>query len=154
MFEIIVAIIVLICIIYLFKGNFIKGEVGITVLESLPLSIFKKSNSDESSYNYEKQSGTSLEADKKSNYKSIDVEVELDKEDILERKEIDVLDEVASDIINNDVEEEKEKEIVYWTPKGKTYHVKSTCRTLARSKVIHSGTVYESKKDFKCENCK
>ena len=51
-------------------------------------------------------------------------------------------------------EEIKEKEIVYWTPRGKTYHAKSNCRTLSRSKVINSGTVYESGKDFKCEHCK
>lgn len=146
MFEIIVAIIVLICIIYLFKGDFFRKKVVVTVVENLPLAIFRKNNRDESDYNFESQNRTSLKVDEKSNYKAIDVEVELDKGDIL--------DEVASDIINNDIEEEKEEEIVYWTPKGKTYHVKNTCRTLARSKVIHSGTVYESGKEFKCENCK
>ena len=56
--------------------------------------------------------------------------------------------------LENFKEEIKEKEIVYWTPRGKTYHAKSTCRTLARSKVINSGTVYESGTDFKCEHCK
>ena len=154
MFEIIVAIIVLICIIYLFKGDFFRKKVVVTVVENLPLAIFRKNNRDESDYNFESQNRTSLKEDEKNNYKAIDEEVKLDKEDILEQKETGVLDEVASDIINNDIEEEKEEEIVYWTPKGKTYHVKSTCRTLARSKVIHSGTVYESGKEFKCENCK
>ena len=42
MFEIIVAIIVVGCIIYMFKGDFARKNVGVTVLESLPLSIFKK----------------------------------------------------------------------------------------------------------------
>ena len=40
--EIIVAIIVVGCIIYMFKGDFARKNVGVTVLESLPLSIFKK----------------------------------------------------------------------------------------------------------------
>ena len=46
------------------------------------------------------------------------------------------------------------EELVFWTPNGKTYHTKNTCRSLSRSKIINSGTVYESGKDFKCENCK
>ena len=37
MFEIIVAIIVLICIIYLFKGDFFRKKVVVTVVENLPL---------------------------------------------------------------------------------------------------------------------
>ena len=59
------------------------------------------------------------------------------------------------DSIDKDVKvREIEEEIVYWTPNGKTYHSKNTCRTLVRSKIINSGTVHESGKDFKCENCK
>ena len=42
MFEIIVAIIVIICIIYFFKGDFTRRNAGVIVLKSLPLSIFKK----------------------------------------------------------------------------------------------------------------
>ena len=60
---------------------------------------------------------------------------------------IDLIDENNDNLLN-------QEEIVYWTPNGKTYHSKSTCRTLARSKIINSGTVNESGKDFKCENCK
>ena len=60
---------------------------------------------------------------------------------------VDLIDENNDNLLN-------QEEIVYWTPNGKTYHSKSTCRTLARSKIINSGTVNESGKDFKCENCK
>ncbi|MEE0727491.1 MAG: hypothetical protein UCV58_13315, partial [Clostridium saudiense] len=60
---------------------------------------------------------------------------------------LDLIDENNDNLLN-------QEEIVYWTPNGKTYHSKSTCRTLARSKIINSGTVNESGKDFKCENCK
>lgn len=59
----------------------------------------------------------------------------------------DLIEEKDNNLLNKD-------EIVYWTPNGKTYHSKSTCRTLSRSKIINSGTVNESGKDFKCENCK
>ena len=61
----------------------------------------------------------------------------------------DLKEEKDYNLLNRD-----EIEIVYWTPNGKTYHSKSTCRTLSRSKIINSGTVNESGKDFKCENCK
>ncbi len=35
-------------------------------------------------------------------------------------------------------------EVVYWTPKGKSYHTTKSCPTLSRSKTILSGTQYES----------
>ena len=83
-----------------------------------------------------------------------------ESKEIIENKEINEevkenSKEINSEINNiNEVFNEKSEELVFWTPKGKTYHAKSSCRTLARSKVINSGTVYESGKDFKCEHCK
>ena len=44
-------------------------------------------------------------------------------------------------------------EIVYWTPKGKSYHKDKNCRTLARSKTILSGTIAESGKTDPCDVC-
>lgn len=215
MFEIIVAIIVVVCIIYIFKGDFIRKDVGVTVLESLPLSIFKKWVKEEKSIKEEvaiESNDIKFNIDKNSNYKNdnnrnseVLEEVAID---ILEAKieelksidetsnieevnseekgesigvveninkieenlieEFDNFSENVSDILINDVEESienkdiieisneevEDEKIVYWTPKGKTYHIKNTCRTLARSKVINSGTVYESGKDFQCEHCK
>ena len=52
-----------------------------------------------------------------------------------------------------EIPEEKEV-IVYWTPNGKSYHMKNTCRTLARSKVILSGNTLECEKAICCEHCK
>ena len=34
--------------------------------------------------------------------------------------------------------------IVYWTPKGRCYHIDRDCRTLSRSRTIYSGTIQES----------
>ena len=42
MIEIAIAILVIGCIIYIFKSDFIRRDVCVTVIESLPLSIFKK----------------------------------------------------------------------------------------------------------------
>ena len=56
---------------------------------------------------------------------------------------------------NESIEIPEEKEvIVYWTPNGKSYHMKNTCRTLARSKVILSGNTLECEKAICCEHCK
>ena len=73
-----------------------------------------------------------------------------------EIKEIDKPSEEVDEEANNldDILNLVSEELVFWTPNGKTYHTKNTCRSLSRSKIINSGTVYESGKDFKCENCK
>lgn len=56
-------------------------------------------------------------------------------------------------IIEEDEEEPDGEDIVYWTATGKAYHVSKTCRTLARSKAIFSGTVEESGRYQKCNHC-
>lgn len=43
--------------------------------------------------------------------------------------------------------------IVYWTPKGKSYHSTPNCSTLSRSKTILSGTIAESGKSDPCDKC-
>lgn len=297
MFEIIIAVIIIICIIYIFRGDFSKREVGVTVLKSLPLSIFKKWSKEDRRYmkkemsediegidnsinnnnnevlqevaidsiseevekvennvlsegieeyvvseeieetavdilydEYEEiensitssneteaadilneveaiteinevenrdeylseteeiinnfeidefinsqenlENNTSMEIENK--LESTDLEVINNEEEIKEvveefnntienileddfkdTSDVSIIDDIYEVIENKEIIDElKEKEIVYWTPNGKTYHVKNTCRTLARSKVINSGTIYESGKDFKCEHCK
>lgn len=204
MFEIIVAIIVVVCIIYIFKGEFTGRNAGVTVLESLPLSIFKKwvkeeKNTEESielkdiKFSNSKSNSDELleeiaidilnEENKEVGYfdqiSNISEENSIEKnktieslENINKREEdfseaFDKCTEDISEVLVNDVEEsiefieenneeveEVKEDIVYWTPNGKTYHAKNTCRTLARSKVINSGAIHESGKDFKCENCK
>ena len=68
---------------------------------------------------------------------------------------IEDVEELFEEVNNLDeIRTSEVEELVFWTPNGKTYHTKNTCRSLSRSKIINSGTVYESGKDFKCENCK
>jgi competence protein ComEC len=43
--------------------------------------------------------------------------------------------------------------IVYWTPKGKSYHYSKDCRTLSRSKTILSGPLSECPKSDPCDIC-
>ncbi len=163
MFEIIVAIIVVGCIIYMFKGDFARKNVGVTVLESLPLSIFKK---------WGKENNKIEDLDKPTNMEPTNevlnevaitgIDEESKEVEVIDIKENinEINDEEKNELIENKEsveninEEIREKDIVYWTPRGKTYHVKSNCRTLSRSKVINSGTVCESGKDCKCEHCK
>ncbi|MGL4571463.1 MAG: hypothetical protein ACRCVJ_10385, partial [Clostridium sp.] len=44
-------------------------------------------------------------------------------------------------------------EVVYWTPKGKSYHTTKSCPTLSRSKTILSGSQSESGKSDPCDRC-
>ncbi len=44
-------------------------------------------------------------------------------------------------------------QVVYWTLKGKSYHVTKECPALSRSKGIYSGTIAESGKDDPCDQC-
>ena len=43
--------------------------------------------------------------------------------------------------------------IVYWTPKGKSYHSTKSCSTLSKSKTILEGTIEESGKNDPCDKC-
>ncbi len=43
--------------------------------------------------------------------------------------------------------------IVYWTPKGKSYHSRESCPTLSRSKTILSGSVSEAKNSGHGDPC-
>lgn len=208
MFEIIISIIVIGCIIYLFKGEFFRRKVGVTVVENLPLDIFKKKNKKKDSKEDKDENIKELKNDEEvENIKEKDFhnkEAEVYENAILEEKEdeniseevksdedsnniddlitVDIIDENKNEIegieeIKIDIDEKMEENIknyinteeleegrdisteetivtVYWTPKGKNYHMSSTCRTLARSKVINSGTLEECDRQYICEHCK
>ena len=51
---------------------------------------------------------------------------------------------VSNSSVSNKVESNKTKKKVYYTPKGKSYHSTTECRTLSRSKTILSGTLEEA----------
>lgn len=174
-FIIFLAIVLIVIVMY---GNEVfRGSFKVKVVRFLPLGIFKedkkkdstRDNGEEST----KEQHINKEIDTLHNSTSDENENDL-KENEIELKEIEsdernveihekeeektcIESEYSnvSDLIEeNDDDVLKEEKIVYWTPNGKTYHSKSTCRTLTRSKVINSGTVSDSGKDFKCENCK
>lgn len=178
-FIIFLAIVLIVIVMY---GNEIfRGSFKVKVVRFLPLGIFKedkkkdstRDNGEEST----KEQHINKEIDTLHNSTSDENENDL-KENEIGVKEIEVKEiegdernvEIhekeeektyieseysnVSDLIEENDDVLKEEKIVYWTPNGKTYHSKSTCRTLTRSKVINSGTVSDSGKDFKCENCK
>ena len=163
-----VIVIVIGCIIYFLGGDYFRRNVAVTVVKSLPLPILKKWLKEDKN---KKENIVVEKVDIKSTYdnniidttskisgevsistvqeenKNIQFESESNNtEDIGTTEEV-ILDEVGSDILEEEI-------LVYWTPNGKSYHGKSTCRTLVRSKIINCGTISESGKDFKCEHCK
>ena len=174
-FIIFLAIVLIVIVMY---GNEIfRGSFKVKVVRFLPLGIFKEDKNKDSTRDNGEESTKEQHINKEIDtlHNSISDENDNDlKENEIEVKEIEsdernveihekeeektcIESEYSnvSDLIEeNDDDVLKEEKIVYWTPNGKTYHSKSTCRTLTRSKVINSGTVSDSGKDFKCENCK
>lgn len=162
----IIFLVIVLIVIVMYGNEILRGSFKVQVVKFLPLGIFKEDKN----------------KDKDNLHNSILIENENDlKESQIEAQENEIkVKEIEHDEINVEINEKGEEktcveseesnildlidenndnllnqeEIVYWTPNGKTYHSKSTCRTLARSKIINSGTVNESGKDFKCENCK
>ncbi|CAI3579322.1 DNA/RNA non-specific endonuclease [Clostridium neonatale] len=63
----------------------------------------------------------------------------------------------TSDNSNNEISNTQSStnnsEIVYWTPKGKSYHTTKSCPTLSRSKTILEGTIQQSGKNDPCDKC-
>ena len=121
-------IVVLILILFLYNKDIFHRDTVITIVTNLPLGIFKDENNIKTEQVIHEAPLAKIEADEK-------------VEDIVES--------------NESIEFPEEKEIiVYWTPNGKNYHMKNTCRTLARSKVILSGNTLECEKAICCEHCK
>ncbi|MBH9750893.1 MBL fold metallo-hydrolase, partial [Clostridioides difficile] len=58
-----------------------------------------------------------------------------------------------NDSFKNKQNTSNSEEIVYFTPKGKSYHSTKNCSGLSRSKKILSGTIAESKKNDPCDIC-
>lgn len=54
---------------------------------------------------------------------------------------------------NNSSSNNSGSEVVYWTPKGDSYHTRKSCPTLSRSKTILEGTLKQSGKSDPCDKC-
>ena len=99
MVEIIIAIIVIICIIYIFKGDFVRRNVGVTVLENLPLSIFKK---------WSKEGDSIKECKNISEVVSVKInDIKVNDDSNINESDCKVLEEVAIDILTEEIEEVK-----------------------------------------------
>ena len=146
MIVILSLIVVLILVLFLYNKDLFHRDTVITIVTSLPLGIFK----DESKKQIVKEKEQINIKKDENNIKTGQVINEAPLVEV-EANE-DVEKEVES---NESIEIPEEKEvIVYWTPNGKSYHMKNTCRTLARSKVILSGNTLECEKAICCEHCK
>lgn len=126
----------LICLLY--ATGILKRRVLIITVENLPIGIFKD------------------------NHKKIDNEFSDEHiQEILKSDEIvtnDSQDDLEKDFSGESIEliEEntiQKKDIVYWTPHGKNYHKTNNCRTLIRSKIINHGSIDESGKSTRCNQC-
>lgn len=53
----------------------------------------------------------------------------------------------------DETKQENVSGIVYWTPKGKSYHRSKSCSALSNSKNILEGSLAESGKDDPCDRC-
>lgn len=141
MISMIFLAVVLILITYLLSKDVLRREAAITIVTNLPLGIFKDSSSKKNL----------IKEENKSNMKASEKEKHID----IASKEIknDTLEVILEE--NEVAEISKEEEAtVYWTPNGKSYHMTDNCRTLSRSKVIHSGNMDQCEKDICCEQCK
>lgn len=140
--------VVLILILFLYNKDLFHRDTVITIVTSLPLGIFK----DESKKQIVKEKEKIDIKKDENNIKTGQVINEASLAEVEADEEVDVEEVVES---NESIEFPEEKEvIVYWTPNGKSYHMKNTCRTLARSKVILSGNTLECEKAICCEHCK
>lgn len=178
----IIFLVIVLIVIVMYGNEILRGSFKVQVVKFLPLGIFKEDKDSKIDNREESIKERHINKEKDNLHNSILIENENDlKESQIEAQENEIkVKEIEHDEINVEINEKGEEktcveseesnildlidenndnllnqeEVVYWTPNGKTYHSKSTCRTLARSKIINSGTVNESGKDFKCENCK
>ncbi|HCW53546.1 MAG TPA: hypothetical protein DG753_07395 [Clostridium sp.] len=131
--------VIIILLYLLFKFGIVKRRVIVTIVESLPIGIFRDKDK-----SYEVENRVYVKGSRKD-------ELNLNNEDNNENKNSfegkERLGE--SEYIDNTSDK-----TVYWTPKGRTYHISKSCFALSRSKVIVEGTIEESEKNTLCDLCK
>ncbi|MDO5516347.1 MAG: hypothetical protein Q4F66_02260 [Clostridium sp.] len=127
-----IAIIIVLCL--LLKLAIVKKRVIVTIVQNLPIGIFRDKNK-----SYEIQNKVYIREKNKS-------DVEKNESDDGQHKSI-------SDSNTDEKISIGDNDLVYWTPNGKTYHVSTSCFALCRSKVINYGTIEESGKSTLCHLC-
>lgn len=124
--------VVIMVIVYFLNRDFFQRDAVITIVTSLPLGLFNKE---------ENKSETKV-TEQENNLNIV-------QKNIIEEP----IGETSEEIQDNKLLEE-EKVVVYWTPNGKNFHMTNNCKTLSRSKIIHSGNKDECEKSICCEQCK
>ncbi|MBE6062649.1 MAG: hypothetical protein E7207_03625 [Clostridium butyricum] len=142
---------IIILLYLLIKFGIMKRRVIVTIVENIPIGIFRDSNK-----NYEiknkvyikeiRKNESVLNEDSSKIKNNLEWEYNKKNEDNLFKSK-DASEKINEENINNN-------QIVYWTPNGKTYHNSKLCLALSRSKVINEGTVAESHKAALCDLCK
>lgn len=122
----------------LYATGILKRKVLITTVENLPIGIFKD--------NHNKIENEISEVHIQENLNNDEI-ITYDSQNNLEK---DFSEESIELIEENNIQKE---DIVYWTPQGKNYHETNTCKTLLRSKIILNGSIDESGKSTKCNQC-
>ena len=139
-------IVVLILILFLYNKDIFHRDTVITIVTNLPLGIFKDENK-------KRMVNEKEQIHIKKDENNIKTEQVINEAPLAKIEADEKVEEIVES--NESIEFPEEKEIiVYWTPNGKNYHMKNTCRTLARSKVILSGNTLECEKAICCEHCK
>lgn len=145
---ILLSLMVIIGFIYLlYATGIFKRRVLVTIVENLPIGLFKENKSKIQEETVETYIQENSQNDEnrlmKCTNENIENKSNQDLKDEFIPESLDILEET-------DVQA---KDIVYWTPQGRYYHKTQNCGTLLRSKVIHSGSVDESGKLTGCNKC-
>lgn len=140
----IIMLIVILVLLYLLLRLTIGNRVIVTIVESLPIGIFRDKN-----VSYETENKVYV----KEIHKDDENKADSESAEAEENGHVNKGQDIKGEAIENISIEEKDR-IVYWTPNGKTYHISSSCFALSRSKVIEQGTIEESEKDTLCDLCK
>lgn len=145
MIEIFIIMLAVIIILFylLLKFGVIKRRVIVTIVENLPIGLFRDKNK-----SYEIENKVYV---KEINKEKIEENLNSKEENTNNENNISDKDNISKNIEDIDISNNK---TVYWTPKGKTYHTSKSCFALSRSKVILEGSAVESEKDALCDLCR
>lgn len=130
----------------LYYMGILKRKVVVTIVDVLPLGLFKDTNTNLEEkiledHDHENSNSDELNLIKLDNENSLN-----ELQESSNSKSLELFEE-------NNIQQIKNEEIVYWTPQGKHYHKTKNCRTLLRSKVVNSGSIEQSGKLTGCNKC-
>lgn len=131
----------------LYATGILKRRVLVTIVENLPIDIFKENKLQIQEATVETYIQENPQSDENKLMKCTNKNIENKSNHDFKNE---FIPESLSILKETNVQA---KDIVYWTPQGKHYHKTQQCGALLRSKVIHSGSVDESGKLTGCHKC-